>query len=56
VAHANSLIEIQSGLQTKGEKNPIVFGPMHWVFGFNAQNPMFANKTMVIFQLLPYAF
>jgi hypothetical protein len=25
---------------------------MHWVFGFNARNLIFANKTMVSFQNL----
>ena len=26
---------------------------MHWVFGFNAKNLIFRNKTMVLFELLP---
>ena len=33
-------------------KNPTFFRSMHWVFGFNARNLVFANKTMVLFQHL----
>jgi hypothetical protein len=29
---------------------------MHWVLNFNAKNLKFANKSMVLFQLLPYVF
>ena len=34
----------------KGGKISTFFQPMHWVFGFNAKNPMSVNKPMVLFQ------
>jgi hypothetical protein len=40
----------------QGWKKPNFFQPMHWVFGFNAKTLSSANKTMVLFELLPYVF
>ena len=40
----------------QGWKKPDFFWPMYWVFGFNAKTLTFADKTMVLFELLPCVF
>jgi hypothetical protein len=42
--------------KVQGWEKPNFFWPMHWVFDFDAKNPIPTNKTMIVYQLLPYVF